>query len=161
MSAIKNAMVSAVLVAGFAAPALAEDFYAAGCIIREGDFVVATVNKVKEKLQLPVGTPKGDLTAPQTAVMEASEETGVKLKIVSDKPVRVEKAPSGKIQFFECAPVQAGAFSGMPRKEINDMIAVMLVNPRTMTGVDNKKVKMPWRYKEDGEFLKKWLAPAP
>lgn len=161
MSALKKAMIAATLVTAMATPALAEDFYAAGCVIREGNFIVTTVNKIKDRLQLPVGTPKGDLTAQQTAIAEASEETDVKLKLVSDKPVRVEDAPNGKIVFFECAPIDANAFKGLLRREKNDMIAVMLVDPHKMKDSAGNKIKMPWRYKGDGEFLKKWLPPAP
>ena len=130
-------------------------------MIREGNFIVTTVNKIKDKLQLPVGTPKGDLTAQQTAIAEASEETDVKLKLVSDKPVRIEDAPNGKVVFFECAPIDANAFKGLLRREKNDMIAVMLVDPHKMKDSAGNKIKMPWRYKGDGDFLKKWLPPAP
>ena len=161
MSVLKKAMIAATLVTAMAAPALAEDFMAAGCVIREGNFIVTTVNKIKDKLQLPVGTPKGDLTAQQTAIAEASEETDVKLKLVSDKPVRIEDAPNGKVVFFECAPIDANAFKGLLRREKNDMIAVMLVDPHKMKDSAGNKIKMPWRYKGDGDFLKKWLPPAP
>lgn len=160
MSGLKSIVAAAALAAGLsAAPAMAEDFYAAGCVIREGDFVVATVNKVKNKLQLPTGTPKGDLTPQQTAIMEASEETGVELRLVSNVPIRTENSPNGKIHFYECAAVKPDGFKGLVRKEINDMIGVMLVDPVTMKDAEGRKVKMPWRFSEDGKFLKNMFVP--
>lgn len=98
----------------------AEDFGAAGCVVKDGDYIVMGVNKIKpgfmemtaemlknefgdahqgklhDALHLPVGkkNPRFRGTAKEWAVRKAEDELGVSLKAVGDKPLWTEKMGS-------------------------------------------------------------------
>ena len=119
MSALKKALVSVAMVGAMAAPALADDFGAAGCVVKDGDYIVMGVNKIKEgfgemtlrqlkqkfgaehqgkihdALHLPVGRRDKDPdfkgTSKEWAVLNAGDELGLHLKVVGDKPLWTEK----------------------------------------------------------------------
>lgn len=117
MSALKNALVSVAMVGAMAAPALAEDFGAAGCVVKDGNYIVAGINKMtpgfggmtldmlKEQfsishlgnmhgaLHLFIGRKDPDFngSSKEWAVMKAEDESGTKFKVVGDKPLWTDK----------------------------------------------------------------------
>jgi len=106
--------------AGFTSTVSAEDFGAAGCVVKDGDYIVMGVNlvtpefmetsmealknqfgsahqgKLHDALHLPVGKkhPRFNGTAQEWAVIKAKDELGVSLKTVGDKPLWTEKMGS-------------------------------------------------------------------
>ena len=186
MSKLKNALASAILVGAMAAPALAEDFGAAGCVVKDGDYIVAGINKMvpgvggmtldmlKEQfslshlgqmhgaLHLFVGRKDPDFngTSKEWAVMKAEDESGVKLKVVGDKPLWTDKIKGWGKGFdgkdavvYQCAFESDKAAAAAKKRTAWDVdetpFGVQYVDPRTMKDPAGKDVNIKWRYPED------------
>lgn len=141
--------------------ALPEGIVGAVCIIRHDNKVVMISEVITEKLALPGGYIDSGYNAPQTAIQEALEETGLHVHVdkflqyrgraaiyacVANEPIPVTefKTKSG----FTAVASWSSAHFG---KEVKQ---VYLINPFKVDGKN-------YRYPDDIALLKKWLQQTP
>lgn len=186
MMSLKKTLVAAAMVSGLAAPAMAGDFGAAGCVVKDGDYIVMGVNKIKpgfggltldaikeqfglshqgkmhDAMHLFVGRkdPGFKGTAQEWAVIKAEDESGMKFKVVGDKPLWTDKIKGWGKGFdgkdaivYQCTFADEKDSVAAKKRMAWDVdetpFGVQYIDPRTNKDPEGKDVATKWRYPED------------
>ena len=120
-------------------------FDGAGCYISLPGGVVIVVNRLLQRIQLPIGRREGDESPRQTAYRETLEETGIKVNI--GEPLLTLKDDS--VHLFSCTPVKelsAADYAGLQPHDRVEVSEVLVIDPRIMVNHDGRAITMPWRF---------------
>ena len=124
---------------------------AAGCYIATPQGVVVNINRLLNKIQLPMGRHKQGETAAQTAARETLEETGIAVE-VGEPILHLE---SRQVVLFTCTPLAPVAdYSALSAPDTVEVSEVLILNPHTMQNVDGRVVDTPWRFPNTRHLLR-------
>ena len=116
---------------------------AAGCYIATPHGVVVNINRLLNKIQLPMGRHKEGETAAQTAARETLEETGIAVA-VGEPLLHLD---SRQVVLFACTPLTPVAnYSALSAPDTVEVSEVLVLDPHTMQTVDGRVVDTPWRF---------------
>lgn len=116
---------------------------AAGCYIATPHGVVVSVNRLLNKIQLPMGRHRGEETAAQTAARETLEETGITVE-VGEPILHVE---SRQVVLFACTPlIPVADYAALSAPDTAEVSEVLVLDPHTMQNVDGRVIDTPWRF---------------
>lgn len=116
---------------------------AAGCYIATPHGVVVNINRLLNKIQLPVGRHKKGETAAQTAARETFEETGIAVE-VGEPILHFENR---QVVLFVCTPLTPVAnYSALSAPDTVEVSEVLVLDPHTMQNIDGRVVDTPWRF---------------
>ena len=131
---------------------------AAGCYIATPYGVVVNINRLLNRIQLPMGRHKQGETAAQTAARETLEETGIAVQV--GKPIlHFEKR---QVILFACTPlIPVANYSTLSAPDTVEVSEVLVLDPHTMQNVDGRVVDTPWRFPNTRLLLRMlYLNPA-
>ncbi|MDH3377346.1 MAG: NUDIX domain-containing protein, partial [Gammaproteobacteria bacterium] len=116
---------------------------AAGCYIATPHGVVVSINRLLNKIQMPMGRHKKGETAAQTAARETFEETGIAVEVGAP----ILHLESRQIVLFACTPLSPVAnYSALSAPDTVEVSEVLVLDPHTMQNVDGRVVDTPWRF---------------
>jgi 8-oxo-dGTP pyrophosphatase MutT (NUDIX family) len=122
-----------------------DNIEAAGCLIATQDGFVMGINRLINRLQLPVGRHVVGESARHTAARETLEETGIEVE-VGEVALELDNQ---RVVFFFCRPVDTGIdFNNLKPRDRIEVSRAMVVNPITLETPDGDLVTTPWRFPE-------------
>ena len=124
---------------------------AAGCYIATPHGVVVSINRLLNKIQLPMGRHKQGETAAQTAARETLEETGIAVEVGAP----ILHFESRQVILFACTPlIPVANYSTLSAPDTVEVSEVLILNPHTMQNVDGRVVDTPWRFPNTRHLLR-------
>jgi len=119
---------------------------AAGCFIATEAGVVLGINRLLNRVQLPVGRTVGAETAEQTAIRETLEETGIAVEVIG-RLLSLDE--HHRVVLFLCKPVNSRIdYATLEAKDKIEIAEVLVLNPHNMRNHDGRIISTPWRYPE-------------
>ncbi len=124
-------------------PANPDHIDAAGCLVATPDGFVMGINRLIDRLQLPVGRHRAGETARETAARETMEETGLAVT-VGDAALTLD---DGRVVFYFCEPMDATVdFAALQPTDRIEVSRAMVVNPLTLATPDGDTIDTAWRF---------------
>jgi 8-oxo-dGTP pyrophosphatase MutT (NUDIX family) len=128
-----------------AGPANPDGIEAAGCLISAPGGFVMGVNRLINRLQLPVGRHLDGESAAATAARETREETGIEVS-VGQPLLRLNQ---GRVVLFACVPVDPHTdFRHLDPEDTVEVSRALVVDPATLMTPDGERVTTRWRFPE-------------
>ncbi len=118
---------------------------AAGCLIVTPHGFVMGINRLLNRLQLPVGRHKHGETAQQTAARETMEETGLEV----DVGEIAFSLKNDRVILYFCHPTDPSPdYNNLHPTDRVEISRALIVNPVTMLSPAGEPVTTKWRYPE-------------
>ena len=123
--------------------ARAAEIEAAGCLITTPHGFVMGINRLINRLQLPIGGRLSGETAEQTAERETREETGLEVTVGET----ALKLKSGSVVFYHCTPLDPEPdYSRLKPTDRMEVSRALVVNPDTLLSSTGEAVETRWRF---------------
>lgn len=127
---------------------------AAGCIIETPHGYVMGINRLINRLQLPIGSHMDGESSRDTAARETLEETGLKV-IVEDVAIKLDES---RVIFYICVPIASDPdYANLKPIDRVEVSRAMVVNPFTLTTPDGESIETKWRFPAMRWLLKLWF----
>ncbi len=124
---------------------------AAGCLVPTSEGIVMGINRVLNKIQLPIGRHMAGEDPRQTAARETLEETGIDV----DVGALILTLENNQVYLFLCTPkTPITDYSRLRSGDEWEVSKIVVVDPNTMRNFDGTVITNAWRFPETRVFLK-------